>query len=88
MADMDPQLLSFAERQVPRYTSYPSANHFDASVDAGLHRRWLSALDQTTSLSIYLHVPYCRQLCWYCGCNTFLTRGGDIGDFVTTTAEC
>lgn len=84
MADMDPQLLSFAERQAPRYTSYPSANHFDASVDAGLHRRWLSALDQTTSLSIYLHVPYCRQLCWYCGCNTFLTRGGDIGDFVTT----
>jgi oxygen-independent coproporphyrinogen-3 oxidase len=76
--------LPFAERQAPRYTSYPSASHFDASVDAGLYRRWLSALDNATSLSLYLHVPYCRQLCWYCGCNTFLTRGGDIGDFVTT----
>lgn len=83
-AGMDPHLLPFAERQAPRYTSYPSANHFDASVDAGLYRRWLSALDNATGLSLYLHVPYCRQLCWYCGCNTFLTRGGDIGDFVTT----
>ncbi len=81
---MDPHLLSFAERQAPRYTSYPSANHFDARVDAPLHRRWLSALDQSTTLSLYLHVPYCSQICWYCGCNTFLTRGGDIGDFVTT----
>lgn len=81
---MDPHLLPFAERQAPRYTSYPSANHFDASVDAEIYRRWLGAVDDTTNLSLYLHVPYCRQLCWYCGCNTFLTRGGDIGDFVTT----
>lgn len=81
---MDPQLLTFAEREAPRYTSYPSVAHFDASVDADLYRRWLNALDDTTSLSLYLHVPYCKQLCWYCGCNTFLTRGGDIGDFVTT----
>lgn len=31
-----------------------------------------------------MHIPYCRQLCWYCGRNTYLTRGGDIPDFVTT----
>lgn len=81
---MDPHLSPFAERQAPRYTSYPSANHFDASVDAETYRRWLGALSPTSKLSLYLHVPYCRQLCWYCGCNTFLTRGGDIADFVTT----
>jgi len=80
---MDPQLLPFAERQAPRYTSYPSANHFDASVNAETYARWLRALDPDSSLSLYLHVPYCKELCWYCGCNTFLTRGGDIGDFVT-----
>lgn len=81
---MDPQLLPFAERQAPRYTSYPSANHFDASVNAETYGSWLRALSPETSLSLYLHVPYCRELCWYCGCNTFLTRGGDIGDFVTS----
>lgn len=80
---MDPQLLPFAERQAPRYTSYPSANHFDASVNAETYGSWLRALSPDASLSLYLHVPYCRDLCWYCGCNTFLTRGGDIGDFVT-----
>lgn len=80
---MDPQLLPFAERQAPRYTSYPSANHFDASVNAETYGSWLRALSPDTSLSLYLHVPYCRELCWYCGCNTYLTRGGDIGDFVT-----
>jgi oxygen-independent coproporphyrinogen-3 oxidase len=80
---MDPQLLPFAERQAPRYTSYPSANHFDASVNAETYARWLRAVDPDSSLSLYLHVPYCKELCWYCGCNTFLTRGGDIGDFVT-----
>ncbi len=45
---------------------------------------WLRALGESSTLSLYLHIPYCRQLCWYCGCNTFLTRGGDIADFVTT----
>lgn len=81
---MDPQLLPYAERQAPRYTSYPSANHFDASVDAKTYEGWLRSLEQTSTLSLYLHIPYCRQICWYCGCNTFLTRGGDISDFVTT----
>lgn len=81
---MDPHFSHFAERQAPRYTSYPSANYFDASVDAEIYRRWLSALNGATTLSLYMHVPYCRQICWYCGCNTFLTRGGDIADFATT----
>ena len=81
---MDPHLLPYAERQAPRYTSYPSANHFDTSVDANTYEGWLKSLGQNSTLSLYLHIPYCRQLCWYCGCNTFMTRGGDIADFVTT----
>lgn len=71
-------LIAYAERPAPRYTSYPSANHFGAGVDAVAYAQWLRALGEKAKLSIYLHVPYCRQLYWYCGCNTFLTRGGDI----------
>lgn len=81
---MDPLLIPYAERQAPRYTSYPSANHFDATVNAQVYEQWLRTIGEASTLSLYLHVPYCRQLCWYCGCNTFLTRGGDITDFVTS----
>jgi oxygen-independent coproporphyrinogen-3 oxidase len=81
---MDPHLVPYAERQAPRYTSYPSANHFDAAVDAQVYEQWLRSISEPSTLSLYLHIPYCKQLCWYCGCNTFLTRGGDIGDFVTS----
>lgn len=81
---MDSHLLALAERQTPRFTSYPSAPHFGPEVDAGVHQGWLSALPADSELSIYLHVPYCRRLCWYCGCNTWAWRGEEAADFVTT----
>jgi oxygen-independent coproporphyrinogen III oxidase len=62
------------ERAVPRYTSYPTAPNFSAAVDADVYRAWLAGLPSDTSLSFYLHVPYCHDLCLYCGCNTKATR--------------
>ena len=59
----------FAAR-VPRYTSYPTAPHFHAGVTAGTYRSWLEALDPAIPLSLYLHVPFCDTLCWFCGCHT------------------
>ncbi len=59
---------------VPRYTSYPTANHFSAAVGSGTYRAWLAALSPGARLSLYLHIPYCRELCHYCGCNTKATR--------------
>jgi oxygen-independent coproporphyrinogen-3 oxidase len=59
---------------VPRYTSYPTANHFNASVDDACYRDWLGQITATTPLSLYLHIPYCRELCWYCGCSTKATH--------------
>jgi oxygen-independent coproporphyrinogen-3 oxidase len=63
----DPALL---ERTVPRYTSYPTAPHFSAAVDGDSYRSWLTALPREATLSLYLHIPFCTQLCFYCGCHT------------------
>ena len=56
--------------RVPRYTSYPTAPHFGPAVDAGRYRGWLSSLDAATPLSLYLHIPFCDEMCWFCGCYT------------------
>src|SRR3546814_18002630 len=62
--------IRLAEAQAPRYTSYPTAPHFGPAVDGETYRGWLEALPAETPLSLYLHVPFCHQLCWYCGCHT------------------
>jgi oxygen-independent coproporphyrinogen III oxidase len=71
---MDSRLLAYAERSAPRYTSYPTAPHFNAGIGDAEVRGWLHEIDPSAPLSLYIHVPYCRQLCWYCGCNTYAAR--------------
>jgi len=56
--------------RVPRYTSYPTAPHFHAGITGETLRSWLAALPPQTPLSLYLHVPFCDTLCWFCGCHT------------------
>lgn len=71
---MDPAALALAERSVPRYTSYPTAPHFSKEIGDGEMREWLAALDPHATLSLYFHVPFCREICAYCGCHTKATR--------------
>lgn len=67
-------LLARYDQRIPRYTSYPTAPHFTPAVDGPAYRGWLAALPDTTALSLYLHVPFCAELCWFCGCHTTATR--------------
>ncbi len=58
------------EANVPRYTSYPTAPHFHAGVDATTVAGWLDRIGENEAVSLYIHVPFCDRLCWFCACNT------------------
>jgi oxygen-independent coproporphyrinogen-3 oxidase len=68
---------ALAELSVPRYTSYPTAPQFSAAIGAQDYAAWLSALPADATVSLYIHVPYCAQLCHYCGCHTKAVRRRD-----------
>ena len=62
---MDRTLLERYDRRVPRYTSYPTAPHFNAGVNADTYERWLGEMGSDEPLSLYFHVPFCHEMCWY-----------------------
>ncbi|WP_352109287.1 oxygen-independent coproporphyrinogen III oxidase [Glaciecola sp. XM2] len=67
----------------PRYTSYPTAVAFEAIDDGQLLTSALSTLSQSSDakkLSLYMHIPFCHSLCYYCGCNKIVTRHADKAD--------
>jgi oxygen-independent coproporphyrinogen-3 oxidase len=68
---------------VPRYTSYPTAPHFHGGIDGMCYARWLGETDPHKPVSLYLHVPFCDQLCWFCGCHTKQVRRYDpVADYL------
>ncbi|MBO6782901.1 MAG: oxygen-independent coproporphyrinogen III oxidase [Alphaproteobacteria bacterium] len=79
------RFASYMTMAVPRYTSYPTVPHFSDAVDGAGYAAWLEALDPAEPVSLYLHVPFCRQVCWYCGCNMKLAaRYEPVADYVAT----
>ena len=76
------------DAKVPRYTSYPPANRFVQDVGARHQRNWLEQLPAHDPVSVYIHIPFCRRLCWFCACRTQGTKTlspveGYIEDLIT-----
>lgn len=71
---MSIELVKRYSAPVPRYTSYPTAPHFSSEVGPETYRAWLGELPPGTRLSLYIHIPFCGSLCWYCGCCTKAVR--------------
>ena len=81
-------MSNLLEKTVPRYTSYPTAPNFSGAVNAAVYRAWLEDLGSQATLSLYLHVPFCRELCNYCGCHTKATlRDEPINDYAERLIE-
>ncbi|HET9067553.1 MAG TPA: oxygen-independent coproporphyrinogen III oxidase [Amaricoccus sp.] len=66
--------LGLFDTRVPRYTSYPTAPNFSPAVRAVAQAEWLGAVDPGVPVSVYLHIPFCERLCWFCACHTQGTK--------------
>jgi len=72
----DPNLahLGVYDARAPRYTSYPTAVQFTSEVGASFTAAALAALPIDKPVSIYVHIPFCERLCWFCACRTQGTK--------------
>ncbi|AZQ66944.1 oxygen-independent coproporphyrinogen III oxidase [Silicimonas algicola] len=68
------QALGLFDARVPRYTSYPTAPVFSIASCLALQEECLSALDPADPVSVYVHIPFCERLCWFCAYRTQGTR--------------
>ena len=75
--EIDLDLIRRFDSRGPRYTSYPTADRFVEAFDAEAYQSWLARRNIggiVRPLALYLHLPFCSTLCFYCGCNKIVTR--------------
>ncbi|WP_434354379.1 oxygen-independent coproporphyrinogen III oxidase [Psychrobacter sp. HD31] len=78
----DEAMIHKYNRSGPRYTSYPTALEF-APIETGGEQKILEGRQQDVPVSLYFHIPFCRHLCYYCGCNKIITKkNADAGDYL------
>ncbi len=79
---------AYAQQATPRYTSYPTAPHFTGAVTSEDYLGWLRETDEAAPVSLYVHVPFCRAICWYCGCNMKLaTREAPLARYADSLLD-
>ena len=81
--EFDRELIASLPASGPRYTSYPTADRFhdgfrEAEYTQALHLRGMGALNKP--LSLYIHIPFCNTICYYCGCNKIITKDKSRAD--------
>ena len=70
MKKIDAAAILARHEAVPRYTSYPTAPHFEAGLGEEILHKLLDGVGVDGPVSLYAHIPYCDRLCWFCGCHT------------------
>lgn len=66
--------LGLFDARLPRYTSYPTAPNFSTEIGAAFQAECLASVDPAEPVSIYVHIPFCERLCWFCACHTQGTK--------------
>ncbi len=74
------RLIRKYSRPGPRYTSYPTAPQWTKDVDADVYRRELARCAPDQPLALYIHIPFCQSLCYYCGCNIKITHNTGVSN--------
>jgi len=80
--EIDLDLIRRLDQHGPRYTSYPTADRFVEAFDAAAYESWLARRNVggiQRPLELYVHLPFCSTLCFYCGCNKVVTRDRSKG---------
>lgn len=81
-------IITRLSANVPRYTSYPTAPNFSSDLGPQLVEKMHKSIDGGEPLSIYIHIPYCDRLCWFCACHTKQTKSyAPISSYIETLLE-
>ena len=81
--DFDPELIKKYDKAGPRYTSYPTAPQFSSSYNADTLKNCIERSNTEiipTPLSLYIHIPYCDTICYYCACNKIITKDHSVSE--------
>ncbi|MEM9577317.1 MAG: oxygen-independent coproporphyrinogen III oxidase [Pseudomonadota bacterium] len=77
--------MGLFDAKVPRYTSYPTAPQFSVDTTGDNTRAWITAIPPGSRISLYLHIPFCRRLCWFCACRTQgTTSNAPVATYLST----